>query len=244
VVSVNGTDFLVDPSINVRIIGFRVEKEFSYAVGDATEAFPRRLGVQWYRRHIVLLDCGQMVLFDDLQLTNLGRKTRHYNSFTWTVHSDPATHQLSISPGKAIWKTHSDEKTTLTMQLLEPQELAWESALLQSPRGKSMLEALRLKRSEWYAGRMRVLSAWSWQDRPETPALLRHSDFLAVLWRGVPAKRGPDPTKLAVGFALSSGVPSDLSHPDLRGRELLLFGHDPARPDSFIPIKDGKARRR
>ena len=235
VVSVNGADFLVDPSINVRIMGFRAEKEFSYAVGDATEAFPRRLGVQRYRRHIVLLNCGPMLLFDDLQLTDLGRKTRHYNSFIWTVHSDPATHQLSISPGKAIWKTRSDEKSTLTMQLLEPQELAWERALLQSPRGKSMLQALRLKRSEWYAGRMRVLSAWSWQDRPETPALLRHSDFLAVLWR--------DPAKLAVGFALSTGVPLDLSGPDLRGRELLLFGHDPARPDSFISIKDGKARR-
>jgi len=235
VVSVNGNDFLVDPSINVRIIGFRVEKGFSYAVGDATEAFPHRLGVQRYRRHILLLDCDWMVLFDDLQLTSLGRRTRGYNHFTWTVHSDPTAHELFISGNKAIWRTHADNESTLSMQLLEPQEFAWERALLQSTRGRDMLEALRLKRSEWYTGQMRVLSAWSWQGRPETLTLLRHPDFLAVLWRKIPEK-------LAVGFALSTGVPSDLSRPDLRGRELLLFGHDPARPDSFLSVKDGKVR--
>ena len=235
VVSVNGNDFLVDPSINVRIVGFRVEKGFSYAVGDATEAFPHRLGVQRYRRHTLLLDCDWMVLFDDLQLTSLGRRTSGYNHFTWMVHSDPTAHQLSILQNKAIWRARADKESTLSMQLLEPQEFAWERALLQSTRGRGMLEALRLKRSEWYTGQMRVHSAWSWQSRPETPTLLRHPDFLAVLWRKTPEK-------LAVGFALTTGVPSDLSRPDLRGRELLLFGHDLARPDSFLSVKDGKVR--
>jgi len=80
---------------------------------------------------------------------------------------------------------------------------------------------------------MRVLSVWSWQDFAEAPTLLRRRDFLAVLWRETPD---------GVGFALSPNVPTDLRHPDLRDRELLLFGYDPARPDAFILIKDGKVQ--
>jgi len=82
---------------------------------------------------------------------------------------------------------------------------------------------------------MRVFSVWSWQEAPETPALLRHSDFLAVIWR----KTSDQP---AVGFSLSTGIPSDLSHPELRSRELLLFGQDPDHPDSFISVRDGKVQ--
>jgi len=134
-VSVNGADFVLNPSINVRIVGFRTEKRFSYAVGDATKAFPAHLGVQRYRRHILLLNSGWMVLFDDLQLSDAGRRTRGYNHFAWTVHSDPTTHKLIISANKAIWKACTGEEATLTMHLLEPQDFAWERALLQSTRG-------------------------------------------------------------------------------------------------------------
>lgn len=234
VVSVNGADFVLNPSINVRIVGFRTEKRFSYAVGDATEAFGVHLGVQRYRRHILLLNCGLMVLFDDLQLSDAGRRTIGYNHFTWMVHSDPTTHKLTISANKVIWKTCTGQEPTLTMHLLEPQDFAWERTLLQSMHGKNMLEALRLRRSEWYSDRMRALSVWSWQDFAEAPTLLRRRDFLAVLWRETPD---------GFGFALSPNVPTDLRHPDLRDRELLLFGYDPARPDAFILIKDGKVQR-
>ncbi|MFQ6034901.1 MAG: DUF4962 domain-containing protein [Sedimentisphaerales bacterium] len=244
VVSVNGADFVVDPSIDVRIVALRTEKRFSYAVGDATEAFPPHLGVQRYRRHALLLDCGWMVLFDDLQLSDIARHRRNYNNFVWTVHSDPTTHQLSIAGNKAIWKAHSDDKLTLSVELLQPQDFAWEHAVLQSTGGRDpalrepreMLEALRLKRPEWYSRQMRVLSAWSWQDYPDTPTLLRHPDFLAVLWR----KTSDMP---AVGFSLSTNVPLGQLPPDLRDRELLLFGHDPARPDSFVSVKNGKVQR-
>jgi len=236
VVSVNGADFVVDPSINVRIVAFRTEKRFSYAAGDATEAFPPHLGVQRYRRHVLLLDCGWMVLFDDLQLSDIGRSRRSYNNFVWTVHSDPTTHQLSITGNKAIWKARSDDRSTLAMHLLEPEDFAWERAVLQSTRDRKMLEALRLKRPEWYSSQMQVLSAWSWQDYQNTPTLLRHSDFLAVLWR----KAGDRP---AVGFAISTKALSGLSHSDLRDRELLLFGHDSERPDSFVSVKNGNAQR-
>lgn len=75
VVIVSGADFLIDTSINVKIVAFKAEHGFSYVVGDATNAFPRHLGIQKYRRHILLLDCGWMVLFDTLQLSN-GMTTR------------------------------------------------------------------------------------------------------------------------------------------------------------------------
>jgi len=233
VITVNGTDFLIDPSIDVKIVAFRAEHGFSYAVGDATNAFPRHLGIQQYRRHILLLDCGWMVLFDTLQLSN--GTTRSYNHFVWTVHSDPTTHQLSISENKVIWRGKANARSTLTMQLLEPEDFAWEHAFLQSLGGKNMLETLRLKRTEWYSNKMRLLSAWSWQDSPDTARLLRHPDFLTVLWR-----RKPD--NLAVGFALSTGIPADLAHPELRDRELLLFGHDPKQPDLFLMVKNGRIR--
>jgi len=233
VVTVNGADFVVDPSIKVQIVALRKDARFSYAVGDATEAFLPHLAVQRYRRHILLLERGWMVLFDDLQLSDIASRRRNYNNFVWMVYSDPSTHQLAIKENKAIWTARSDDKSTLSMQLLEPQDLAWERATLQSTGGINMLEALRLKRPEWYSNQMRVLSIWSWQDDLDAPTLLRHSDFIAVLWRK------PDDVP-AVGFAVSTKALSSLSHPELRGRELLLFGHDPARPDSFVSVKNGK----
>jgi len=235
VVSVNGADFLVDPSIDVRIVASREEKDFSYAVGDAAEAFPSQLEVQQYRRHLLLLEYGQLVIFDNLRLTEIGRSRRHYNRFVWTVHSDPTAHTLSISGTKASWKPQSNSEPILSMYLLEPQDFAWENALLQSTGSKNMLEVLRLIKSEWYSGGMQVLTVWSWQKSPETPTLLRHSDFLAVVW-----EKAPD--KPAVGFSISTGIPSDLSHPDLKNRKLLLFGYDPDNPDSFVSIKNGKVQ--
>jgi len=235
VASVNGAEFVIDPSINLRIQGLNQAEGFSCAVADATEAFPPQAGVEQYRRYMVLLDCGWMILYDDLKLSDTGKSTRHYNRFAWAVHSDPGTHTLSVSGTQAIWKARSDDMPALNLHLLEPQDFAWERAILQSTGGNSMLEVLRLIKPEWYSGRMSVLAAWSWLDSAKTPVLLRHADLLAAMWR----KSADMP---AIGFALSPGVPSGLSHSDLKGRRLILFGHDPGRPDSFITIEDGKLR--
>jgi len=235
VVSVNGTEFVIDPSINVSISGLSEAQGFSCTVADATEAFPREAGVEQYRRYLVLLDCGWMILLDDLKLTERRKSTRHYNRFAWAVHSDPAVHKLSVSGTSAVWKAKSNNKPGLYLHVLEPRDFAWECALLQSTSGKNMREVLRLIKPEWYSGRMSVLSAWSWLDRPETPALLRHSDFLAVLW-------SKSPGFPSIGFTLAPGLPSDLSHPDLQNRRLILFGHDPQRPDSFILVEDGRVK--
>ncbi|MCK4966730.1 DUF4962 domain-containing protein, partial [bacterium] len=232
VVSVNGADFIANPSLNLKIAGFLNEDNFSYAVGDASEAFQSRLGVSKYRRHLLLLKNGWLIIFDDLGLDEHWRSRRIYSHFSWTVHSDPNTHRFSISGNKAVWKSHKNYNTPLTMYILEPQEFAWERKLMQSVQGKYMMEALRLTKPEWHSQKMRVLSAWSWNDNPGEPRLLKHSDFIAVLCENT----------MAVGFAITSGIPSDLSHPELKGRELLLFGCNPDHPGSFLLIKDGNVR--
>jgi len=233
VVSINGSDFLIDPSIDVRIISFHSEKEFTYAVGDATKAFNNQLGIQKYRRHILMLEPDWLVIFDDLRLNEIGRRGRTYNRFIWTVHSDPNTHKLSIIKNKAIWESQLDKEPKLTMEILEPNDFAWEHSLIQSNNGKNMLEALRLIRPELYSSGIQVLSVWSWQDTPEMPQLLRDSEFLALLWNK--ASKLP-----SIGFSISNNIPSNLSYPDLKGRELLLFGQDPNHPDYYLRVKDGK----
>ena len=40
IVSVNGADFLIDPSLDLRIMALRAEKDFSYTVAEASQAFP------------------------------------------------------------------------------------------------------------------------------------------------------------------------------------------------------------
>lgn len=235
VVSINGSDFLVDPSIDVRFVSFISEKEFTYAVGDATEGFYKQLGIQQYRRHILMLEPDWLIIFDDLRFNDTGRRTRTYNHFIWTIHSDPNTHKISIIKNKAIWASQLDKEPKLMMEILEPNDFAWEHSLIQSNNGKNMLEALRLIRPELYSNGIQVLSVWSWQDTPEMPQLLRDSEFLATIWNK--ASKIP-----LIGFSISNDVPSNLSYPELKGRELLLFGQDTKHPDYYLRIKDGKIK--
>ena len=65
--------------------------------------------------------------------------------------------------------------------------------------------------------------------------LLRDTEFLALLWNR--ASKLP-----SIGFSISNNIPSNLSYTDLKGRELLLFGQDPNKPDYYLRIKDGKIR--
>jgi hypothetical protein len=121
------------------------------------------------------------------------------------------------------------------MEILEPNDFAWEHSLIQSNNGENMLEALRLIRPELYSNGIQVLSVWSWQDTPEIPKLLRDSEFLALLWNRT--------SKLpSIGFSISNNIPSNLSYPDLKGREFLLFGQNPDNPDYIVRIRDGKIR--
>src|SRR5439155_3384876 len=103
VVSVNGADFRVDPALGIRLQEVVEEREFARAAGDATAAFPPELGVASYRRRLVLLP-GCLVLFDDLRLAST--PTRAWNRFEWSLHSDPATHALSVSGPAAAWQPH------------------------------------------------------------------------------------------------------------------------------------------
>jgi hypothetical protein len=230
VVCVNGNNFIGDPSLNIKMVGFRNEKDFSYAIGDATDGFSPQQGVQLYRRHILLFENKWLIVFDDLTLNELGTRFRGYNHFSWTVHSHPKTHNFTISGNSVVWKSNNENKPTLTLYLSEPQEFAWERKLLQSTKGLVMMEALRLSKPEWNSNKMQVMSVWKWDDLPEAPRLYKHQDFIAVLL-------GKDK---GIGFLQKPGIPSGLSGNELKGCELILFGSEPDKPDSFIRVKDGK----
>ena len=221
--------YLPVTNLKLKIAGTRNEKIFSYAVGDATEGFLPKLGVQYYRRHILLFENRWLIIFDDLKLNNEGQKNSIFNRFSWTVHSDPNTHNFSINGNKVEWKSNSDNKS-LSMYLMEPSEFGWERELFQSIKDKPMMEALRLTKPEWYNNNKQVLSVWSWNGEKEEPIRFRHQEFIAVLLAD----------EKAIGFAVKPGIPSDFSDKDLSGRELLLFGTDPDNPDSVIRVKDGR----
>ena len=161
--------------------GFRNEKNFSYAVGDAAAGFQSQPGVRYYRRHILLFENKWLIVFDDLILNDSDMRNRGFNHFSWTVHSDPATHKFSISGNRVEWKSLNENKPPLYLYLLEPQEFAWERKLLQSTRGLSMMEALSLSKPEWITNKMQVMSVWTWDELPEAPRLIKHPDFIAVL---------------------------------------------------------------
>ena len=116
------------------------------------------------------------------------------------------------------------------MYLLEPQEFAWERTLLQSTRGVSMMEALRLSKPEWNSDKMQVMSVWKWNEMRDEPKLYKHKNFIAVLF-------GKDK---GAGFLRVPGNPTDLSDNELKGCELILFGVEADRPDSYILVKNGK----
>lgn len=231
VVCVNGADFSSDPSLGVKVTGFRNEKNFSYAVGDATEGFLPQLGVQRYRRQIVLFENRWLLVFDDLRLSEEGQENWRFNNFSWTVHSDPNTHTVAINERQVAWKSEGG-KQPLSMYVMEPQAFGWKREVFQSIKGEPMMEALRLSKPEFYDDKKQVLTAWSWKEVDTAPQPLNHPDFSAVLL----------PDNKAVGFATQPGVPSDFSEQALSGRDMLLFGTNPDQPDAVVRVKNGKVQ--
>jgi hypothetical protein len=223
-VTVNGADSSTDPAADVRLVGLIDQPDFSYAVGEATEGFLKALGVEHYRRHLLLLsDC--MVMYDDLRLST--RDSRNWNRLQWTLHSNPQTHLLSIDNTSAMWQASHAVATRLILHVLEPAEFAWERATLQSQEGTPMLEALRLVRPEWYTTRMQVLAVLSWAEKRTVPATFRREQILGVIW--------PDyAERLAVGFTrarLGKARPDWLAQPDWPNRSLLMLSDDGASLD-------------
>ena len=230
VISFNGADFVADAALQVKIAGFRNEAKFSFAVADAVNAFQPHLGVESYRRHLLLWENKWLFIFDDIKVSRAGMKNSGVNRFSWTAHSEPATHQFSIKGNKVIWQSIGEAKTPLSMFLLDPQQYAWEKELYQSAAGKPMMEALRITRPEWYNGKMQLLTAWTWEDGAEAPKLIRNAQFITVLI-------GEDK---AVGFTLAATNTYDFTANELQGREFFLFGASADKPADFIHVKGGK----
>ena len=231
VISFNGADLVADAALRVRIVAFRNEADFSYAVADAAGAFQPYLGVEYYRRHLLLLK-EWLFIFDDIKIGRSGMRNRGYNRFTWTAHSEPSTHNFSVQGNKVTWQSTGEQKSPLSMFLLEPQQYAWEKERYQSSTGNPMMDAIRITKPEWYTGKMQLLTAWSWEEGAETPQLIKHSDYLAI----VTGK------EIAVGFALNGKIPSDFTDIKLEDRELILFGANGDKPDSYLRVKGKKVR--
>ncbi|WP_073059112.1 DUF4962 domain-containing protein [Fodinibius roseus] len=232
-VDVNGADFETDPSLNIHIEEFINENNFSYAVGDATEAFFPQLGVKRYKRHILLFENKWLLIFDDLQLNERGSQNKVWNRFNWTVHSDPTTHECVINKNRVKWESLKGNKPPLWMYVIEPREFGWEREMLQSKKGEHMMEALRLSKPEFYGNEKKVLSVWSWENQAEVPQKMDHPECNIVLLGD----------KKAVGFAKSPSLsvrPSNFLQNGLEGRELLLFGASGNKERSFFRIKDGE----
>jgi hypothetical protein len=236
-VAVNGAEFLTDPALPIRIEAFRSERAFSYCVGDAGAAFPADARVAHYRRHLLLWHAdAQLFIFDDLRLREA--RAAYWNSFQWSLHTDPRSHRVTTAGRRLVCRPIDRVSPNLTVQIFEPEEFAWEHGRLASLDGVDMLEAHRLVRPEWYSDRMRVLAGLSMSAGPHSPLTVRHAQFLAVA-------TDSQPGQTLVGFALvplGRAALDKLSHPALAGRELLLFGHDPGHPDAFVSIQDGKVR--
>ena len=229
-VSVNGADFLADATLDLRILAMKVDKNrgFSYAVADATNGFPQHLEVESYLRHLILLNSGHCLVFDDLRLKT--RRTRTWNQFQWSVHSDPGVHRVTASGPTLSWHSRTREAPQLTLRVFEPQAFAWEQAKLDPLDGEPMLEAHRLVRPEWYSETMQVLVALSWSDTTSAPTMIRQSQFLALI-----VDDGP-----AIGFArqpMKRDAAIGLSDGALQDRELLLFGWNEDDPSESVSIK-------
>jgi len=231
-VSANGADLRVDPALDVRLEAVVEKADFAYAVGDATDAFLPEVGVKRYRRHLVLLD-GCLVVYDDLQRADL--TGRVWNWFQWTLHSDPRQHRLALSGRRATWTARSAREERLALDVVEPQEFAWEPATLTCRADVPMLEALRLVRPEWYSVRGPVLAVLSWEDEPVLPAPCHGDGHLGITW---PER----PKRPAVTFAtatLNEAAARSSVARAAGGRAALLFGHRPDKPGAFLRIPAG-----
>jgi hypothetical protein len=222
VVAVNGSDFLTSQDLELRILGTESDRLYSYVAADPTNAFPGDLGIASYHRHLVLLHEGLLIVFDDLVMTST-QTSASYNRFEWTVHTDPATHRLQLLGKRIRWLNQDGVPTPMNLDLLYPEGFAWEQRAMESTSGQPLLTALTLVRPEWYEAAMRVLSVFSWIDRPSNPKPIRRKGVWGVTWDEAPMRP-------AIVFAPSTDRP-----PDLRGivngkQNVLLFGMQSA-PD-------------
>jgi hypothetical protein len=229
VVSINGADYRGDPSLNVKIEAFITEKDFSYAVGNGTEGFLPQLGIQSYKRHLVLLNTNWLIIYDDLKLTEAGRDNLIFNRFTWSVHSDPNTHGLIIKDHRVEWKSKKADNP-LHMFMLEPRDYGWERELFQSKKGISMIESLELSKPEFYDYYQRVLSAFTWDEAPDEPMCINRENIITV-------QIAKDK---AIGFAKKSWILDNLDEIKPGEHELILFGANENDPMEVVRIKDRK----
>ena len=227
-VAVNGADFLTDAGRDVKILAFLRERDFTYVVGDATAAFPSSVKVASYRRHLWFHSGGRLLLFDELKLADAN--SRYWDNFQWTLHSDPRQHRVVAKGAQLEWQPLKKKTPKLRVHVLEPKDFAWEHAKLQSLDDVAMLEAHRLLRPEWYSDRMHVLAEFTTETETPPLTIVRHEKFIGVTPRI--GRSGP-----AIAFATSPMTTAELrslSHPDLKGSKLLLFGHDEKNPESFV----------
>jgi len=218
----------VDPSADIKIVAFVAERDFTYLVGDATNAFPKSARVKRYRRHLWVGD-NRVVVFDDLELQET--KSRYWNNVQWTLYSDPRSHRVTAHGTQLLWHAPEMDAPRLRVNVLEPDGFAWERARLDSVDEVSMLVAHRLVRPEWYTDRIQVLAELI-TDVGQTPSqIVRHKQLLAV--------KPADTSDSAIAFALAplknAGQVIDELH-ELRHQDLCIFGQDPTRPGTFVRL--------
>jgi len=230
VISVNGANFIADPASGMKLTAFICKENFSYAVGDATEAFITDLGVKKYLRHILLFENNWLVILDDLDLDAKTATNRGYKHFKWTVHNDPNSHAPEISGRHVSWRSSGNHQPALSMLVLEPREFACETGILQSTRGKNMMEAVRITKSEWGSDKMQVLTIWSWHEMKEVPSLIKTNDYIGAF---IGETKG-------IVFNMTDKIPSEFPDKDFKDREILFLGFDTRKADSFAVIRDGK----
>ncbi len=223
-VSVNGGDFLVDPGLEIQIVAFVAQRDFTYVVGDATNAFPKAVKVKRYRRHL-WVGAGRVIVFDDIQLHD--RSGLFWNNVGWTLHSDPRSHHVTADGTQLLWHRADADAASLRGSVLEPDGFAWEHARLESVDGVAMLAAHRLVRPEWYSDRIQILAEMTGNTGQPCSRLVRHKQVLGVM--------PPDPSDPAIAFALTPSrdaerVREELT--ELHQHDLTVFGHDPTRPEA------------
>ena len=216
VVSVNGTDYRTRQDLNIRVLGTHSDSSYSYAVADATNAFHGSLGIQSYRRHLLLLHEGLLIIFDDLTLKR-PQTSQSYNRFEWNVHIDPSTHSLRLEGKKVEWLDLSGAPTPMRLEILCPIGFAWERRVLQSTEGDPLLTALTLQRPEWYEEKMQVLALFSWTSSRSVPKAILQDGVWGVAWAEFPQRP-------AIVFTAGKPDAQELVGIAENSQEVILFG--------------------